>query len=215
MANWYTADTHFNHFNILAYCNRPFHTLAEMHKALIGNWNELVSKDDTVYFLGDFCFVYEKSGAAKKRSVLQWKEQLNGKIVLIQGNHDHKVTRKHFRPECYFELEQQIGKYNCILAHRPLYPDYWDIPTRDLTNHFARKAEYEKYDFVISGHVHNAYALIGKSLNVGVDIWEYKPVNEHEVHKILCKIEKEIKKGNLSENGCLRKTEFYTKIMEK
>jgi len=184
MQNWYTSDTHFNHFNIIAYCNRPFRTLDEMHKALIGNWNSLVSKEDTVYFLGDFCFVYERSGSGKRRSVLQWKEQLNGKIIMIQGNHDHKVTRKHFRPDCHVELERQIGKYNCILAHRPLYPDA-SIPKRDITNYYDTKARYEKYDFIISGHIHEQRLWTGRSLNVGVDMHDFKPLSEAKVLSLL------------------------------
>jgi calcineurin-like phosphoesterase family protein len=146
-----------------------------MNNVIVRNWNSLVSKDDTVYFLGDFCFV------RKKQEVVRWKEKLNGHIILIRGNHDNKDTRKVFRPECYDELAIQIGKYNCILAHRPLYPDYWDIPTRDLTNHFARKAEYEKYDFVISGHIHNLRLWTGNSLNVGVDVHDFRPISEATV----------------------------------
>ena len=60
------SDTHFNHENILKYCNRPFNTIEEMNVALIGNWNSVVKDDDIVYFLGDFALgsnvkeVYEK-----------------------------------------------------------------------------------------------------------------------------------------------------------
>ena len=96
MQNWYTSDTHFNHFNIIQYCDRPFHTLDEMHKVLIGNWNSLVSKEDTVYFLGDFCFVYAKSGAAKKQTVLKWKDQLNGHIAIWFSIEFASLTKQIF-----------------------------------------------------------------------------------------------------------------------
>jgi len=185
MTNWYTSDTHFNHVNILSFCGRPFHTLDEMHEVLVNNWNALVSKDDTVYFLGDFCFVYERGSSLQNKAVLQWKNKLNGNIVMIHGNHDHKITRKHFQPECYFDLGIQIGKYNCMLAHRPLYPDGWDIPARDITNHFARRAAYEKYDFIISGHLHDLRLWTGRSLNVGVDMHDFKPISEDKVLSLL------------------------------
>ena len=156
-----------------------------MHKTIIGNWNSLVSPDDIVYFLGDFCFVYEKSKSARQRAVLHSRDILGGKLILIQGNHDHKVTRKHFQPDCHVEFEHQIGNYNCILAHRPLYPDDANIPTRDITNYYATKARYEKYDFIISGHIHEQRLWTGRSLNVGVDMHDYKPISEAKVLSLL------------------------------
>lgn len=144
MTNWFTSDTHFNHRNIIRYCNRPFYTVDQMNKILVGNWNSLVSPDDVVYFLGDFCFTYARRTREKRKDILKWKEKLNGHIILIRGNHDYSDTRHLFKPECHDELALNIGPYNCMLAHRPLYPDYWDIPERDLTNHFARKAENTK-----------------------------------------------------------------------
>ena len=48
------SDTHFNHNNILKYCNRPFKSVEEMNEAIINNWNKLVKKNDLIYHLGDF-----------------------------------------------------------------------------------------------------------------------------------------------------------------
>ena len=144
-----------------------------------------MSEADTVYCIGDFCF------ESKKREVLKWKEKLNGHIVLIRGNHDHKSTRKAFKPDCHDDYAMHIGKYNCMLAHRPLYPDGWDIPARDITNQFIKKDEYEKYDFIISGHVHNLRLWTGRSLNVGVDRHNFKPIPEAKVLSLLEKFSKQ------------------------
>ncbi|MBX4152323.1 hypothetical protein [Paenibacillus lautus] len=56
MAVYYTSDTHFCHKNILHYENRPYQDTEEMDAALIEKWNNVVSKNDTVYHLGDFVF---------------------------------------------------------------------------------------------------------------------------------------------------------------
>ena len=80
---FFTSDTHFNHKSILQLCNRPFNSIEEHDQKLIENWNSVVGVEDTVFHLGDFCF-----GNAQK-----WKEirnQLNGHIILIIGNHDVK-----------------------------------------------------------------------------------------------------------------------------
>ena len=55
MKIYFIADTHFNHKNILEYCNRPFADVEEMNKILVNNWNDTVKHDDVVYMLGDFC----------------------------------------------------------------------------------------------------------------------------------------------------------------
>lgn len=42
-----TADTHFLHGNIIAYCGRPF-TSETMTDELVDRWNAVVGKDDLV-----------------------------------------------------------------------------------------------------------------------------------------------------------------------
>ena len=41
---FFVSDTHFNHTNIIKYCNRPFNNADEMDAALIKNWNAKVPK---------------------------------------------------------------------------------------------------------------------------------------------------------------------------
>ena len=53
MKVFYIADLHFGHKNIIRYDNRPFKTVEEMDRALIERWNKAVSKNDTVFILGD------------------------------------------------------------------------------------------------------------------------------------------------------------------
>ena len=57
--NFYIADMHFGHKNIIRYDNRPFGSVEEMDKALIQLWNETVGSDDIVYILGDFSWYKE------------------------------------------------------------------------------------------------------------------------------------------------------------
>ena len=78
-----TSDTHFNHTNIIRFCNRPFKNVAHMNETIISNWNRVVGPEDTVFHLGDFCL----GGSAEWINVLN---RLNGKKYLISGNHDIK-----------------------------------------------------------------------------------------------------------------------------
>ena len=56
MTVFFTADTHFGHYNIMRYIDRPFKSVDEMNNTIITNWNKVVSKSDRVYHLGDFGF---------------------------------------------------------------------------------------------------------------------------------------------------------------
>ena len=60
MANIYvTSDTHFNHKNIIEYCNRPYSSVEEMNKAIIDNWNSVVKDEDTeIPGTSIQCFLY-------------------------------------------------------------------------------------------------------------------------------------------------------------
>lgn len=54
MATWLTSDTHYGHENIIAYCNRPYGSAAEMSYDFARRWNDIVAPEDLVYHLGDF-----------------------------------------------------------------------------------------------------------------------------------------------------------------
>jgi len=77
------ADLHLNHARIIELCNRPFKDVDEMNDTLIANWNSVVDKEDTIYFLGDLCF------ETKEKSKDYWLSKLNGHIIWVKGNHDH------------------------------------------------------------------------------------------------------------------------------
>ena len=86
---FFTSDTHFNHTNILRYCNRPFKTVGQMNETIITNWNNVVGPDDVIFHLGDFCL----GGAEEWNKIL---DRLNGRIYLVLGNHDIKNIRQGF-----------------------------------------------------------------------------------------------------------------------
>ena len=53
---YFIADTHFNHKNIIEYCNRPFKDTNKMNEYIIQKWNSVVKENDIVYHLGDVEF---------------------------------------------------------------------------------------------------------------------------------------------------------------
>lgn len=85
---WFTADTHFQHANIIKYCGRPFTSAEEMDETMITNWNAVVQPRDIVYHLGDFVF------CRKTEVVEAYIRRLNGHINLVWGNHDKHVVKR-------------------------------------------------------------------------------------------------------------------------
>lgn len=162
---WFTSDHHFGHRNIIKYCSRPYRGTSDMDKDLLRRWNGTVSREDTVYCLGDMSF-------NPKRYV----GKLNGRIVLIQGNHD---ARKHngLYQEAHDWKSLKIGGFKCLLNHRPIGVSdpfekrQWQ-PSKQLS------AAFGQHDFVICGHVHEKWFVNGKNVNVGVDIWGMTPISE-------------------------------------
>jgi calcineurin-like phosphoesterase family protein len=136
MKNFYISDSHFGHANIIKFDNRPFDYLEQMHEILIKNWNDKVSNEDTVYILGDFCWQTEQEW-------IELLKQLNGKKVLILGNHDiknptSKLKKMFLDIKPYKEITDN-GK-RVIMSHYPI-PMY--------------RGAYNPNIYMLYGHVHN------------------------------------------------------------
>ena len=134
--NRYISDLHLGHANVIKFDNRPFKNIEEMHKTIITNWNEVTDKDDTVFILGDFCWETEQGWE-------KYLQELKGKKVLIQGNHDIKSPNKNLKK--YF---LDIKPYKEITDNgRHIIMSHYPIP--------MHKAAYGEGCYMLYGHVHN------------------------------------------------------------
>lgn len=96
-------------------CKTRLKEILKLHDdILIHNWNEVVSQDDIVWFLGDFCL----GGLEIAKSYFK---RLKGKINLIKGNHD--VKSDSFYRDVGFNYVSKypiVLKKKIILSHAPL-----------------------------------------------------------------------------------------------
>lgn len=156
------SDTHFDHENIIRYCNRPFSSIRDMNRILMNNWNSVVNPRDTVYFLGDLSY------GRKSHSETFWMEKLNGHKVFIKGSHDDGHNIK-----TYTHLVLNHKNKQFYLVHDP-----YDAPI-------------DWGDWIIHGHIHNndlaKFPFINgrkKRINVSAELLNYQPLNIETLFKM-------------------------------
>jgi len=175
---FFTSDLHFWHKNVIQFCNRPWSTVEEMNAGLIEIWNQTVTQNDDVFIIGDMFFC----GTAKLKEIMS---QLNGNKYLIQGNHDWGVVKIHRAEEFGFKWVQRnqhcirIGHEDVYLCHFPYDEDH----TAEVRYKEMRPVDIGNW--LLHGHVHCAWKVRGRQINVGVDVWDWRPVSEVEIQKII------------------------------
>jgi calcineurin-like phosphoesterase family protein len=152
-----TADLHFGHKNIIEYEIRPFNSVEDMDERLISNWNSALSNKEKIFVLGDFSF-YNKERTA------EIVRRLNGRKVLVLGNHDRSHSIKWWYDIGFSEVYKYpiVFKDFFMMSHEPPFYTPPNSP----------------YIYVY-GHVHSneIYKTITKtSCCVSVERWEYKPI---------------------------------------
>ncbi|WP_239375814.1 metallophosphoesterase family protein [Frankia sp. Cj5] len=176
MTTWYTADLHFGHTNILGYASRPWPDVEAMNAGLVARWNAVVAATDTVWVLGDVSLTPTKLGPVAA---------LNGHKILVAGNHDSCWSghRRHAgQIRRYIEAgfadvhtsgvvrEHRIGNQLVTLAHFPYRGDHTE------SDRYVDSRPDDDGRPLLCGHVHDAWQISERQINVGVDVWDWIPV---------------------------------------
>lgn len=160
MANvFFMADLHLGHKAIGKY-RHGVSNVEENTEKLKNNFNTMVSKRDTVYFLGDIAFSWE---------MLMELKTWNGSKILIAGNHctDH-TTMAQIIDSGVFNGIYALKKYKEFwLSHAPIHP----TELRGKTN--------------IHGHVHYQTLEDARYVNVSVDNTDMRPVDLNHIRKVM------------------------------
>lgn len=161
---WLTSDTHFDHANIIKYEGRPFRDNLDMTEVLISNWNSVVGPEDLIIHLGDVFFC----GAERMAHI---SSRLNGRKILIRGNHDRGYTNTKFK-KMGFDVFNYYFKDGFLLSH-------W--PQDDQALNVAVSGGYLRGN--IHGHVHGDISGLDQSIYrcVSVELTDYKPIKFSEV----------------------------------
>ena len=148
------SDTHFGHEAIIRYCNRPFTSVEEMDQTMIKRWNETISNKDVVIHLGDFALC----GKDKTREIIQ---KLNGKKILIMGNHDN-----------YSEQFYRDAGFHTVSRFPIIYDNFY------MMSHAPLQLTETTCYFNAYGHVHNDNKFVDNATSkcYCVERTGYRPV---------------------------------------
>ena len=154
MAIFVCADLHLQHKNILKYCRQQFSSIEEHDKYIIDRYNSVVGKDDLVYILGDL-------GFTPRESLTKLVKQLNGRKILVVGNHDRLRDNEYINMGIIQVIRHPIFyNNNIILSHEP-----------------ALECYNSKYTICVHGHLHNNSLALRNYFNVNVELTEFLPIN--------------------------------------
>lgn len=190
---FFCSDLHLNHANIVRYCSRPWNSgtcatgelavtdddVRRMNDDLVSNWNSVVSKDATVWFLGDFCL-----GKDQRTAIPGFVSRLNGRISIVLGNHDRHSMKFYYDAGFKAVYDRPVVWNSCfILSHAPVQ---WVRDGSVWGN--------------LHGHVHNMEMfrhVTANTYNCCVEVNGYRPVSFAEIKRKMSEYE-ESRKAEVS-----------------
>ena len=200
MARFFTADLHLGHRNIARYETGRAHaagvapfqasaddeTQSRLDSFLINRWNEVVGPDDEVWLLGDACM-------GRLDRTIDQLGRLLGRIVLVPGNHDRVWVGDHRRDQWWDRylgagIDEIIDGTATLELVDGTVVDVDHFPYEGDSGDQDRYVNHRPVDrgrVLLHGHVHSTWRTNGRMVNVGVDVWDHKPVPEQRLVEIV------------------------------
>lgn len=199
---FYTADLHLNSSNAIMWFDRKFSDAKSMNDILIKNINSRCKNTDTLVHVGDFAIVGREKGKDTERvNPNVYIDRIKPNLILLKGNHDKsnrvkyhaysittdiidQDTEESVDPNSIDCMKTNMGRlrHNISVGH---YPSY------DLN----AAGQFTKHSIRICGHVHKKWKFWWDqindvlNINVGCDVWNYRPISEAEILNYIDQIE--------------------------
>lgn len=162
---WLSSDPHFGHYTneergVIQFCGRPWPAVPgtpEMNEALIESY-QVVGKDDRFIFLGDMFF------RTRTDDMKKIMDRIPGEKILIRGNHDDRKSNKKW---------MELG-FTAVFRHMSWFDERLGCDV--VLNHDPVASIVVPDAIVLCGHVHQLWKTLGRCINVGVDVWDFKPI---------------------------------------
>jgi len=210
--DYFTADTHISHGNIIKYCNRPFMSDDELEvlkacdsstkykgqyekdavKRLRISDNSITKMNETIInninsIVGEDDILWHLGDVGWFRDYAdakRWRDRINCRtIYLIWGNHDEDFIRPLFT-----KVWGRTGEYvalNRKFQGQEVILSHFSLAVWDKQHHGS---------WCLYGHSHGAHEKWksehmpeAKSFDVGVDCWNFKPLSFTQIRSIMSK----------------------------
>lgn len=162
---WLISDTHFGHDKACSFLKedgsrlRPFANSEEADETMVYRWNARVKRKDRVYHLGD---------VAIPRRGLRVLERLNGRKVLVRGNHD--IYKLQDYAQYFDDIRGCFYHHEFMMSHIPLHSELFQ----------------QRFKGNIHGHLHSGCVKTadgeedGRYFNCCVERHNFAPVHWEE-----------------------------------
>ena len=156
-----------------------------MEEAIIKRWNATVKPEDTVVVVGDVFLGWSKK---IQKEILA---KLNGKKILVKGNHDKSNSQMiglGFDWSCD-EMALYIQGERVVISHYPYAPKKIEgLEPYELR--FLDRRPINNGGFLLHGHTHSTEKVNGRMIHVGVDAWNMTPVSENKIASMINEIKR-------------------------
>jgi len=134
MSVYFTSDPHLAHKNIAKF--RPWVTSVEQSDSMfLSEWGKTIKKRDIVFVLGDVAF--DETSLAKLGS-------LQGRKILIKGNHDNMVSTE-LQCAVFEEIYGLLSYKKFWLSHAPIHSSEMRSRIANIHGHIHDKIVMNKH----------------------------------------------------------------------
>lgn len=185
MSRYFTSDLHLGSANINKYAHRPFDDAHHAKTQLIELINCTVAPSSSLIHVGDFMLAGSDrhdtvEDVGLKYTFRDYMKLINPRLLLLEGNHDSGHNCEADAKSLTLDLNQN---------YRNVYVSHFPSDHKDYHGPFASCKAAPK--IVLCGHVHDKWLLKYDAIrhvvnvNVGVDVWDYRPVRDSQITEML------------------------------
>jgi len=174
--NYFTSDIHFSDLATFINDDRPFENLKEYDEFIIKLWNKTMTKNDTLYIVGDMLDC-DGPDFDSWKSALKYVKRIKPQIILIMGNNEDRIVNNFFDGD-FQKFRQHLISAGVKDVHKNFHLNIRGINLYMTHNPVDHKKGYVN----LVGHSHRSKGLwYSFGLSVSCDLNHFRPYSEESL----------------------------------